>query len=290
MKKYCLCFLAGIAVILGIVGVIFYYKNPLSFCTISPYEVENYQTYGQYYVVASYPIEVRDNINYFIKDYVVEKKDDQGKYRTVYDSIKRINPIEEELVVRNPYNQATFFDMTLQPLVDIYGNGEYRVLQFGKDETETEPFMIAKEYYVVSGEHLIKHDNFAEVFQITEEDLQNIEIYNLNHKFDLTEEEKSTFINLILNMRTVSIRTENYNTLVLALRIDSLNMLGDYTILLNLPNGKPTCIYSKTGKDLDGNAYQAIFSSKETLVCLDCDEKLLPMLDALKQKYKAEHN
>lgn len=290
MKKYWLCFLAGITVILGIVGVIFYYINPLSFCTISPYDVENYQTYGQYYVVASYPIEVRDNINFFIKDYVVEKKDDSGRYRTVYDSIKGIHPIEEELVVRNPYSQSPFLDMTLQPLVDIYGNGEYRVLQFGKDETEEEPFMIAKEYYVVSGEHLANKDNFAEVFQITKEDLQNIEIYNLNHKFDLTEEEKNTFINLILNMRTVSIRTENYNILVLALRTDSLNMLGDYTIVLNLPNGKQTCIYSKTGKDLDGNAYQAIFSSKETLVCLDCDEKLLPMLDALKQKYKAEHN
>ena len=95
--------------------------------------------------------------------------------------------------------------------------------------------MIAKEYYVVSGEHLINHDNFAEVFQITEEDLQNIEIYNLNHKFDLTEEEKSTFINLILNMRTVSIRTENYNTLVLALLSDALKLLisvGLVSILL----------------------------------------------------------
>ncbi len=289
MKKYWLCILAGIAVMLGIVGTILYIKNPILFCGISSYEVENYQTYGQYYVVASYPIEVRDNINFFIKDYVVEKKDNKGRYRTVYDSTKGIDPINEELVVKNPYSHSLFLDMTLQPLIDIYGDGEYRVLQLGTDEAEKEPFMLAKEYFVVSGEHLTNQDNFAETFQITAEDLQNIEIYNLDHKFDLTEEEKNTFINLILNMRTVSLRTENYTMLVLALRTDSLNMLGDYTIVLNLPNGRQTCIYSKTGKDLEGNSYQAIFSSKETLVCLECDEKLLPMLDTLKQKYKSEN-
>ncbi len=274
----------------GIIGVVLYYKNPLSFCIISPYEVENYQTYGQYYVVASYPIDVRgEGIVDSITDYVVEKKDDKGRYRTVYDSTKGIVPIKEELVVANPYSHTIYLDMTLQPLVDIYGDGEYRILQLGKNVTTKESTMIAKEYYVVSGEHLTNQDTFGEVFQITKEELQNIEIHNQKITFQLTEEEKEKFIDLILNMRLTSIRIENYNNLVLALRAGNMNYLGDYTIILNLPNGTQTCIYSKTGKDLNGNTYQAIFSSKETMVCLDSDEKLLPLLDALKQKYKSNN-
>lgn len=289
-KKMCCCFFAGLALVFGLIGIILYIKNPLSFCIISPYEVKEYQTYGQYYVVASYPIDVRGIGNgHAITDYVVEKKDDKGRYRTVYDSTKGIIPIKEELVVANPYSHTIYLDMTLQPLVDIYGDGEYRVLQLGEDEFTDESIMIAKEYFVVSGEHLTNQDTFGEVFQITKEDLQNVEIHNQKITFALTEEEKNQFIDLILNMRMVSIRTENYNNLVLAIRSGTMNYLGDYSIILNLPNGTETCIYSKTGKDLDGNAYQAIFSSKETLVCLDSDEKLLPLLDALKQKYKKEN-
>lgn len=290
MKKMWCCFV-GLALVAGLIVVILYYKNPLSFCVVTPYEVEEYQNYGQYYVVASYPIDVRGVGNvHAITDYIVEKKDEKGRYRTVYDFTKGIIPIKEELVVANPYSHTIYLDMTLQPLVDIYGDGEYRVIQLGKDVITDEQVMSAKEYYVVSGEHLTNQDTFGEVFQITKDDLQNIEIHNLSVTFDLTEEEKNKFIDLILNMRMVSTRTENYNNLVLALRAGTMNYLGDYSIILNLPNETQTCIYSKTGKDLNGNAYQAIFSSKETLVCLDCDEKLLPLLDALKQKYKSENN
>lgn len=289
-KKICCYIFAGLALILGIIGVVLYIKNPLTFCIISPYEVEEYQTYGQYYVVASYPIDVRGIGNvHEITDYVVEKKDDKGRYRTVYDSVKGIIPIKDELVIANPYSHTIYLDMILQPLVDIYGDGEYRVLQLGENTVTNEPVMSAKEYYVVSGEHLTNQDTFGEVFQITKEDLQNIEIYNQKITFDLTKEEKEKFIDLILNMRLTSIRIENYNNLVLAMRAGNMNYLGDYSIILNLPNGKETCIYSKTGKDLNGNTYQAIFSSKETLVCLECDEKLLPLLDALKQKLKKEN-
>ncbi len=292
MKHHIKKIVACLILILGLTGIILFNRNPFSLkdCPISPYEIKEYLTSGQYYIVASYPIDVHgDEISLGITDYVVEKKDKNGNYRTVYDSSRWIIPINEALVTKNPYSHYIYLDMTLQPLVDIYGDGEYRVIQIGKEKQTMEQVVIAKEYYVVSGKHLSSQDNFCEVFQIMEEDLQNLEIHNQNIAFDLTEEEKEAFIDLILSMRLSSIRTENYNNLVLAIRTGSMNYLGDYTIILNLPNGTETCIYSKTGKDLEGNTYQAIFSSKETLVCLDCDEKLLPLLDALKQKYKCEN-
>lgn len=292
MKHYIRKSVACLILILGLTGIILVNRTPFSLedCPISPYEIKEYLASGQYYIVASYPIDVHgDEIDFGITDYVVEKKDANGNYRTVYDSSRCIIPINEALVTNKSYSHSIYLDMTLQPLVDIYGDGEYRVLQLGKDEFTDESIMIAKEYFVVSGEHLTNKDTFGEVFQITKEDLQNIEIHNQKITFDLTEEEKEKFINIILNMRLASMRTESYNLLVLALRAGNVSYIGDYTIVLNLPNGTNTCIYSKTGKDLDGNSYQAIFSSKETMVCLDCDEKLLPLLDALKQKYKSEN-
>lgn len=265
-------------------------KDPLMDCPVSSYEPENYEYWAsrQYYVIASYPISIfpyfsMDDDSYMVMDYTVEKLDEEGYFRTVYDSATGLNPLSQELVVEPDYTSQLYVEITLQPLVDIYGDGEYRLLMQGRNTTNGDFKIASRSYYVVSGEHLTRKDTFSEVFPITAEDLRNLEIVNGQANFDLTQEEKDAFIDFILNTKLASVNENQRRSIVMALA-GGINYGRNYTLRLNIPDGESSYIYSMTGKDLDGNTYQAVFVSGDTAVCLDSEETLLYMLDEIKQK------
>lgn len=265
-------------------------RDPLLDCEISSYEnVVEYWFHRQHYAVAEYPIKV--NHVYWIEEdlitvvgIVVEKQDSDGNYRTIYDSTKNISPVSEELMEVTDLEYSIYQELTLQPLVEIYGDGKYRVLQLGRNTVTSEQKIIAHTYYMLSGEHLENKDTFKDVFPITAEDLQNLEIRNGEANFALTEEEKNEFIDIILNMRFASVNKTYHNYLIMALASGNINYGNNYRFCLNLPGEENCYIYSMTGKDLDGNAYQAVFVCGDTAICLDSEETILYKLDALKQK------
>ncbi len=266
-------------------------RDPLLECEISPYDIQQDGVYKRRYVVAEYPIDVRmecwkEDAFYMITDYVVEKMDSEGNYRTIYDSSRNLCPVtEEELVKENPYRNFRYLEMTLQPLVDIYGDGEYRVLELGINTVDfSKDIVVDNNYYVVSGEHLKNKDTFKEVFPITREDLQNLEIINGQANFVLTPEEKDEFIDIILNMNFASINKSYHNYLIMCLANGSISYGSNYRFQLNIPGEENCYIYNMTGKDLEGNAYQAVFISGDTAICLDSEEIILYKLDAIKQK------
>lgn len=283
-KKLMICAFLVIALVI----VLFLNQSPLKQCKMSPYKVEDYGYNKQKYIIASYPLSVYDRYwsdtsAIMVLDYAVEKKDGLGNYRTVYDSSRDIIPIEEALVVENPYSIREKMEMTLQPLVDIYGEGEYRILHLGRSMSDGSEDILARQYYVISGEHLTNKDNFSEVFGITKKDLENLEIRNGQVTYDLTEKEREEFIDLILNLKLASVNKKTYNDVVMCLA-GAPDYGYNYRFVLNLPE-EESYIYSMTGKDLDGNSYQAVFVCGSTAVCLDSEENLLYMLDALKQKH-----
>ncbi len=264
-------------------------KDVLENCTYSKYDVETHYS-GQYYVVASYPVLVQERIvdletDCMVTDYVVEKKDGDGKYRTVYDTAHHILPVEQEIVTKNPYDHySAYKELDLQPIVDMYGDGEYRVISMGKGKKNAKPYFIPHEYFVVSGEHLERKDTFGETFQIEEADLQNLHINNNGTIYDMTREEQKQFIDFILNMECVALNEQKYRDVFRC--ISNSPVAGAYYLIaLNMEGHESCYIYHMTGKDLDGNTYQAVFRSGDTLVCLDSEENLLIMLDALKQKH-----
>ena len=263
-------------------------RNPLMECEISPYDIQQYWQHRQTFVLADYPIKINhiyweEDDPFITMDFVVEKLDKDGSYRTVYDSSRKILPVTEELVDVKDKSYSIYHEVTLQPLVDIYGDGEYRVLQLARNTTNGELQIIARKYYLLSGEHVEKKDTFRDVFPITAEDLQNLEIVNGEANFALTEEEKDEFIDIILNMKFASVNKTYHNQLLVALA-GGVSYGNNYRFRLNIPGKEDCYIYSMTGKDLDGNAYQAVFVCGETAICLDSEETILYMLDALKQK------
>ena len=279
----CAVLLLG-AMLLTLVGM----RNPLEDCPISTYESPEYWQHRQHFVLADFPININhiyweDCNSFIVMDYVVEKLDADGNYRTVYDSSQKIFPVVEELVVEKDKIYTIYHEVTLQPLVDIYGDGEYRVLQLTRNTANGEQRIIARRYYLLSGEYVAEKAVFAEVFPITREDLQNLEIVNGEANFALTEEEKEEFIDIILNMRFASVNKTYHNLLIMALAGD-VNYGSNYRFRLNIPGKEECYIYSMTGKDLDGNAYQAVFVCGDTAICLDSEETILYKLDALKQK------
>lgn len=271
-------------IVLTLVGV----RNPLEDCTVSPYETSEYWQHRQYFVLVDYPIKINciywdDNDPYITMDYVVEKQDTNGAYRTIYDSSRKIFPVAEELVVEKDKVYTIYHEVTLQPLVDLYGEGEYRVLQLARNTTNGEQMIIARKYYLLSGKHVTEKALFQEVFPITREDLQNMEILNGEANFALTDEEKDEFIDIILNMTFASVNKTYHNQIIMALA-GGVNYGNNYRFRLNIPGEESSYIYSMTGKDLEGNAYQAVFVCGETAICLDSEENILYKLDALKQK------
>ena len=84
-------------------------------------------------------------------------------------------------------------------------------------------------------------------------------------------------------MKFASVNRAYRNQLIMALA-GGVNYGNNYRFRLNIPEKEECYIYSMTGKDLDGNAYQAVFVCGETAICLDSEETILYMLDALKQK------
>ncbi len=263
-------------------------SDPLEKCAYSTYDVEeNFSR--QYYVVASYPIDVYEHMffegDFQVVGYIVDKKDKNDEYRTVYDSEEGITPTTQDLVSKNPYSNTIYLDMILQPLVDIYGDGVYRVINVGNSMSSEEELLLAHEYYVVSGEHLEKNDSFKDTFLIEEKDLKELSVRNGQVTYELTETERKEFIDFILNTKCVAVNEQQRSYIIACLKGDGYDFGWNYRINLNLPGHENCYIYNMTGKDLDGNAYQAIFVSGETAVCLNSEDNLLLMLDALKQKY-----
>lgn len=276
--------------ILGVMMLVFSKraKDALDNCSYSIYDIEeNFSR--QYYVVASYSVDVYEQMIHEdtiipVNGYVVEKKDKDGKYRTVYDSVQGLTPTTQELVSKSPYNNTIYKDMNLQPLVDVYGEGEYRVINVGNSTSENEA-LLAHEYYVVSGKHLENNDSFMDTFLFDENDLKALSIRNGQVTYELTEAEKDKFIEYILNMKCVAVNEKQRSYIIACMKGDGYEFGWNYHINLNLPEHNNCYIYNMTGKDLDGNTYQAVFRSGDTLVCLDSEENLLIMLDALKQKH-----
>lgn len=263
-------------------------KDALDNCSYSIYDVEESFS-RQYYVIASYPIKVNELVwneheSVSVEGYVVEKKDKEGKYRVVYDTIQKIVPTTQELISKSPYNNTAYKDMILQPLVDIYGEGEYRVINLGKSISGKE-LLFAHEYYVISGKHLEYNDSFGNTFLFGEKELKDLSIQNGQVTYELTESEREAFIEFILNMKCVAVNEKQRSYIIACMKGDGYDFGWNYHINLNLPEHSNCYIYNMTGKDLDGNTYQAVFRSGDTLVCLDSEENLLIMLDALKQKH-----
>lgn len=287
VKKFISC---GVLLIVLVGMVILSKRDPLLEYEISPYETEvEYWLNRQYYVVAEYPVKVNhvywdEGDLIIVVDYVVEKQDSDGNYRTVYDSARNICPVGEELIEVTDLDYSIYDEITLQPLVEIYGEGRYRVLQLGRNTVTSEQKIIAHTYYMLSGTHLENKDTFKDVFPITAEDLQNLEIINGEANFALTEEEKEEFIDIILNMKFASVNKTYHNYLIMCLANGSISYGNNYRFRLNIPGEESCYIYSMTGKDLDGNAYQAVFVCGDTAICLDSEETILYKLDALKKK------
>ena len=293
MKKYWKILIMCCVVLVGSISVIMFVNSagdadPLENCPYSTYEVEeNFSR--QYYVVASYSIDVNEHIwnedeRVPVLGYVVEKKDKNSRYRTVYDTVQGLTSTTQELVSKSPYNNTIYRDMNLQPLVDLYGDGEYRVINVGKGTSDEEEVLLIHEYYVVSGEHLENNDSFKDTFLFDEKDLKDLSIRNGQVTYELTEAEKDVFIDFILNMKCVAVNEQQRSYIIACLKGDGYDFGWNYRINLNLPEHEECYIYNMTGKDLDGNSYQAVFVSGETALCLDSEENLLVMLDALKQK------
>lgn len=294
MKKHWKRLVLGCLLLAGCLGIMMLVRSWENAEPLERYEYSTYETQAnfsrQYYVVASYPLKVSEVFFHedrvIAAEYVVEKKDKDGRYRTIYDSIQGITPIEQELVNKNPYSNTVYTDMTLQPLVDIFGDGEYRVITVDNDTGTEGQRLVTHEYYVVSGEHLTNNDTFRDTFLLKEEDLEGLAVRNGAVTYELTEAERDEFITFILNMRCVAVNEQKYSDIICALRGDTLLETGwHYSICLNIPEHEECYIYNMTGKDLDGNAYQAVFVSGDTAVCLNSEDNLLVLLDALKQKY-----
>lgn len=292
MANYVRKIISCVFILVMLVGMlIISNRDPLFDCEISSYDIQQEGMFKRQYVVAEYPIDVykecwKDDEFYAITDYVVEKLDLEGNYRTIYDSTINLCPVtEEELIKENPYRSHRYLEMTLQPLVDIYGDGEYRILEVGVNTVNfSRDIVVFNNYYVISGEHLRNKDTFKEVFPITKDELQNLEIINGQANFDLTPEEKEEFIDIILNMNLASINKSYHNYLIMCLANGSINYGDNYRFRLNIPHEENCYIYSMTGKDLEGNAYQAVFISGDSAICLDSEETILYKLDAIKKK------
>ncbi len=278
-----------VIMLVAVVGMLFVSKRePLMDCEISSYDIRQYWQHRQTFVLADCPINMNhiyweDDALVITADYVVEKLDEDGNYRTVYDSSGKLLPVTEEVVDVKDKIYSIYHEVILQPLVDIYGDGEYRILQFARNTTNGALQIIARKYYLLSGEHVEKKDTFKDVLPITAVDLQNLEIINGEANFVLTEEEKDEFIDIILNMKFASVNRTYHNQLIMALA-GGVNYGNNYRLRLNLPEKDNCYIYSMTGKDLDGNAYQAVFVCGETAICFDSEETILYKLDALKKK------
>lgn len=190
----------------------------------------------------------------------LEKRDEQGQWRTLYCSLGETTG-DERLTqtvypVEGPMTGTEYFGLDAAGLREIYGEGGYRVIRLPGESSGSGAY--SQMIWLFDAQHIEERHSVGTTLVFDAEDVEELQlIRSYSDPVIPSPEAQREIIDYLLFMQCVGREIETSLGSLMGGSSNGAHAYGDYNVYILLKDGRSMTFYNKAGKNLDGYEYSA---------------------------------